>query len=72
MSSKNGGTSTAKPVAEANLMTCVERLRLFKEFSSAAHMCTPVLCAGGLVRCAPTTFFCTVSFVFVAGFVYSR
>ena len=27
VSSKNGGTSTGNPVAEANLMTCIERLQ---------------------------------------------
>ena len=27
VSSKNGGTSTGKPVSEANLMTCIERLQ---------------------------------------------
>ena len=65
VSSKNGGTSTGKPVSEANLMTCIERLQNddLKSFSSAANRCTPDFsCAGGIVRCAPTRIiFCTVN-----------
>ena len=62
--SKNGGTSTEKPVAEATLMTCIERLKQddFKSSQVRRTSARPTKkCAGGLVRCAPTMFFlCSV------------
>ena len=76
VSSKNGGTSTGETRCRGKFddLHWQTPTRRFKEFSSAAwQVYTRFKCAERLERCVPTIIlFCTVSFVVVAGFVYSR